>query len=72
MSKMSNYAMEIEETFWDSVSAIIKDSKNVEEALERAISLAKPVVPNLEEHEISEGVHCLWHDATSDSLTQSA
>ena len=62
---MSNYVMAIEETFWDSVAAIVRDSEHLEEATDRAISLAKPVVPNMDKEEITDGVWEMWNELSS-------
>ena len=59
---MSGYVMDVEEAFWGSVSKIIEESKNVTEAMTRAVDLGKPMVPFISASDIQDGVGEMWND----------
>ena len=54
--------MDVEEAYWDQVADIVKDSEHVSEAMFRAVSLGKPMVPNLKAVEIEDAVSEMWND----------
>jgi hypothetical protein len=62
MSATKEWLMSIEDTYWDQVVDIIKDSDNISEAMERAVSLATPMVPYLETEYIKDSVGEMWND----------
>lgn len=59
---MSSWILQIEETFWDQVAEIVKDSEHVSEAMERAVSLSKPMVPHIDAETIEESVGEMWNE----------
>ena len=59
---MSGYVMDVEEAFWGSVSKIIEESKNVTEAMTRAVDRGKPMVPFISASDIQDGVSEMWND----------
>ena len=60
MSGTKRWIMEIEDTFWDSVQNIIKNSKTSGEAVSRSISLGKSMVPYINSETIEETVQEVW------------
>ncbi len=56
MSATKNWMMAVEETFWDCVDDIMKQSSTLNEAIERSVSLGKPMVPHISESQIDEAV----------------
>ena len=66
MSGTKSWIMSIEEAYWDQVAEIIKDSEHVSEAMERAVSLAKPMVPFIEVADIEEIVGEMWNELWSE------
>jgi|TARA_B100001287_G_scaffold175455_1_gene147920 hypothetical protein len=59
---MSGYIMDVEEAYWDQVAEIVKDSEHVSEAMSRAVSLSKPMVPHLETEHVEDSVNEMWND----------
>tara|TARA_B100000575_G_scaffold24030_2_gene16343 strand:- start:5195 stop:5398 length:204 start_codon:yes stop_codon:yes gene_type:complete len=59
---MSSWILDIEETFFDQVESIIKDSDTFEEARDRAVSLGKPVVPHYSANDIETAVSDMWSE----------
>ena len=49
---MSNWILDNEETFWDKVVDIIKESDHINEATARSMKLAKTMVPHLDEDDV--------------------
>ena len=62
MSRTKQWLMSIEEAFWDQVTSIIKDSEYLGEAMERAVSLSKPMVPHLETEYVEDSVGEMWNE----------
>ena len=60
MSGTKRCIMEIEDTFWDSVQNIIKNSKTSGEAVSRSISLGKSMVPYINSETIEDTVQEVW------------
>tara|TARA_R110001592_G_C12921639_1_gene728561 strand:- start:146 stop:352 length:207 start_codon:yes stop_codon:yes gene_type:complete len=60
MSGTKRWIMEIEDTFWDSVQNIIKNSKTSGEAVSRSISLGKSMVPYIDSETIEDTVQEVW------------
>ncbi len=60
MSGTKRWIMEIEDTFWDSVQNIIKNSKTSGEAVSRSISLGKSMVPYINSETIEDTVQEVW------------
>ena len=60
MSGTKRWIMEIEDTFWDSVQNIIKNSKTSDEAVSRSISLGKSMVPYINSETIEDTVQEVW------------
>ena len=60
MSGTKRWIMEIEDTFWDSVQNIIKNSKTLGEAVSRSISLGKSMVPYIDSETIEDTVQEVW------------
>jgi len=65
MSATKNWMMSVEEAFWEQVEDIVKSSKSGQQACERAVSLAKPMVPYIDALDIEEGVCEIWNDVWS-------
>lgn len=59
---MSNYIIGLEEEFEDSACKIVTESETWEEALDRCLSVAKPLVPHLAPEDICEIVGEIWND----------
>ena len=60
MSGTKRWIMEIEDTFWDSVQNIIRNSKTSGEAVSRSISLGKSMVPYINSETIEDTVQEVW------------
>ena len=65
---MSGFILSLEEAYWNSVAEIVKDSLNVTEAMDRAVSLSKPMVPHLETEHVKDSVGEMWSDVWGNNL----
>lgn len=65
---MSGFILSLEEAYWDSVAEIVKDSLNVTEAMDRAVSLSKPMVPHLGTEHVKDSVGEMWSDVWGNNL----
>ena len=59
---MSNYIMDIEDKYWDTVAKIVSESETLLEAEGSAKSLAKTEAPFLDMETISNGVAFAWSE----------
>ena len=60
MSATKNWAMEVEEVFWTTVTHIVKTSYTLNEAVSRSISLGKSMVPYVDTNAIEDTVSEIW------------
>tara|TARA_B110000977_G_C10856019_1_gene407749 strand:- start:494 stop:721 length:228 start_codon:yes stop_codon:yes gene_type:complete len=60
MSATKNWVMEVEETFWNSVTDIAKTSYTLTEAVSRSVSLGKSMVPYVDIDVIEDTVSEIW------------
>ena len=65
---MSSWILDNEETFWDKVVDIIKESDHINEATARSMELAKTMVPQLDEDDVFGQVEDYWQDFWSNYL----
>lgn len=65
---MSNYILGLEEVFEDSACKIVTESETWDEALDRCLAVAKPLVPHLGQEDICEIVSEIWNDYWSNYL----
>ena len=65
---MSSWILDNEETFWDKVVDIIKESDHINEATARSMELAKTMVPYLDEDDVFGQVEDYWQDFWSNYL----
>ena len=65
---MSNYILDCEENFWDSVVDIIKESETIVEATTKAMELWKKEVPHLDEDDVFGQVEDYWNDFWSNYI----
>ena len=60
MSATKNWAMEVEEVFWTSVTSIVKTSYTLNEAVSRSVSLGKSMVPYIDTEIVEDTVSEIW------------
>ena len=65
---MSSWILDNEETFWDKVVDIIKESDHINEATAKAMELWKKEVPFLDEDDVFGQVEDYWQDFWSNYL----
>ena len=65
---MSSWILDNEETFWDKVVDIIKESDHINEATSKSMELAQTMVPHLDEDEVFGQVEDYWNDFWSNYL----